>query len=627
MVLFGEAFAEDGHGGGQPACREHPGVFSAFAEGADLPLEEPQGGLLAFRRLDAETFRLESVQEGLPVRDEQGDREGRLVVVEHDLLDVRRSVGDSLLDNLRAILLAVAPDEQALHPAEDVEEAVGIEIAEVPRVEPAVAEGLARRLLVFPVAGHDVLAADDDLPGFSGRELAALVIADPEFEAGSDPSRGAELVGLQAVGRDDRRGLGQPVALEHGNAQGVEEPLELDVEQGPAADEELETAAEILPDLAEDELVVEGIEGLLQSLQAAALVPSLGVVVDGELQGLAEEGLDLGPLVADAFLDILPEVLGQSRHAQEKEGPCVADVLGDIAQGFHGRPAEFDRGHRGAAPHQGVDAAGVGEGVIPREDEQGHIVLGAVDESPRLFNVGRVVPMGEDDALGVGGRPRRVADVGVVAFLQGLICGLEFLLLRFQEFLASPKDFRSGDLVDGVSIELVQDDGHGQLGQVFPDLADLLGLGSRDDDQSASGVGQAELEVAELVHLDRYGHVDGPGEEDAELAHDPVPSAFGNEGGAIALAKAQAHQSRRELVDETAHLGICRRPVPLAALLPDEDVPGVSLDAVLEKPWKCPFGHGILLVRDKFSHATSDRSKCQKSFSGGPGRLIHRGPL
>jgi len=253
----------------------------------------------------------------------------------------------------------------------------------------------------------------------------------------------------------------------------------------------------------------------------------------------------------------------------------------------------------------------MGEGMVPGKDDQGDVLLGAVDEGPALIDIGRVVPVGQDDALGVGRRPRRVADIGIVAFFQGLIGGFEFLPPSFQEFLAAPKDLRRGDLVNVVGAKLVQDDGQGQLGQVFADLADLRGLGSRDDGQAASGVGQAELEVAELVHLDRNGHVDGPGIEDPELAYDPFPPSFGDEGGPVAPAEAQAHQPGRESVDEEAHLGKGRRLVPLAGLFPDENVPGVSLDAVFEKS----------------GNRTSGPSKCQNSFSMGPDRLILRGTL
>ena len=103
-------------------------------------------------------------------------------------------------------------------------------------------------------------------------QVPSGVVADAELDPRGHPAGGAELVGPEAVAGDHGSGFGQPIALEHGDAQGVEELLKLDVEQGAAADEKLEPAAEILPDLAEQELVVEGEERLFQPVQAPAPV-------------------------------------------------------------------------------------------------------------------------------------------------------------------------------------------------------------------------------------------------------------------------------------------------------------------------------------------------------------------
>ena len=58
------------------------------------------------------------------------------------------------------------------------------------------------------------------------------------------------------IGRNDWGGLGQAVPLEHGDSDGVEEALEFDVEKRSAADEKLETAAEIFADFFKDQGVV-----------------------------------------------------------------------------------------------------------------------------------------------------------------------------------------------------------------------------------------------------------------------------------------------------------------------------------------------------------------------------------
>ena len=408
-------------------------------------------------------------------------------------------------------------------------------------------------------------------------------------------------MGLEAVGRDDRRRLGQAVALEHGNAQGIEEALEVDVEQGPAADEEPETAAEVRPDLAEEELVVEGDQRPFQLLQALALVPAFGVVVDGRLHGLGEEGLHLGPLLPDALLDRSTEALGQGRNAQEKLRPGLLDIQRDVAQRFHGRPAQLDRGDGGAAGHQAVDAAGVGEGMVPGQDEERNVVFLTVDEGPGLFDVGRVVPVGQDDALGVGRGARGVADVGRVGLLDGGDRVFDRGRARSEQVTAAAQDLGHRDLVLAPVLDRVEDHDRGQIGQVVADLADLAELGLRYDGHPASGMGQAELEVARLIDLDRNGDVDGPCRQNAELGRDPIAAAFRDERRPVAAPEAEGKEPGGELVDKGTHVRKGRRLIARSGLLPDQDVRGEGLDALFEEPRQCPFGHGSLLVGRAFS--------------------------
>ncbi len=389
-------------------------------------------------------------------------------------------------------------------------------------------------------------------------------------------------MGLEAVGGDDGGGLGQSVALEHGDAEGVEEALELDVEQGPAADEELEAAAEVLPDLGEQELVVKGQERFLQLFQAEAAVPALGVVVVGQGQGPLEEGLDLGAFLADAFLDVLAEVLGQGGNAEEEVGPDLADVAGQVPDRLHRRPPELDRGHGRAALHHRIDAAGVAEAVVPGQDEERDVMLRAVDEAAGLVDVGGVVPVGEHDALGIGRRPRGIADIGEVALPDGRQGRLEVRRPGLEERVAAAEDFGGRELVGGQVLDVVQDDRRGQVRQVVPDLADLGELRLRNDRDAAAGVGQTELQVAELVHLDRDGDVDGPERQDGQLAHDPVPAPLGDEGGPVAPAEPEGHEAGGEAADELAHLGEGRGLVAGAPLLPNEDVRGSGRDAFFE---------------------------------------------
>ena len=49
-------------------------------------------------------------------------------------------------------------------------------------MQPSVAHGLGRRLGIFPVAGHDVLAADDDLALLAARQFAPLLVEDLQLQ-------------------------------------------------------------------------------------------------------------------------------------------------------------------------------------------------------------------------------------------------------------------------------------------------------------------------------------------------------------------------------------------------------------------------------------------------------------
>lgn len=103
------------------------------------------------------------------VGNDDGDRVGILVVVDDDLVDQLRCVGDRLLHAFGAVFFAVGGDQQAFETSQHIEESVVGQVAHVARMEPAVAHGVGRRFGVFPVTGHDILAADDDL-GLSDRE-------------------------------------------------------------------------------------------------------------------------------------------------------------------------------------------------------------------------------------------------------------------------------------------------------------------------------------------------------------------------------------------------------------------------------------------------------------------------
>ena len=101
---------------------------------------------------------------------------------DRDLGD-RRVPGQHLLD-LARVDVEAAPDDQVLLAVDDRDEAVVVFGAEVAGAEPAVDDGLRRRLRLVVVAGEDVMAPDDDLA-----ELADRQELDPVVEVGARRSR------------------------------------------------------------------------------------------------------------------------------------------------------------------------------------------------------------------------------------------------------------------------------------------------------------------------------------------------------------------------------------------------------------------------------------------------------
>src|SRR5207247_6478065 len=107
-------------------------------------------------------------------------------------------------------------------------------------------EDLLRRLGLLEVAERrDIRPARQDL----------AVGGDLQLHSGQRLTNGAELEAVRPVEREDRAGLGQPVALEEKNARGMEELGDVARERGAAGHGPLEPSAEGRVELREDELV------------------------------------------------------------------------------------------------------------------------------------------------------------------------------------------------------------------------------------------------------------------------------------------------------------------------------------------------------------------------------------
>ena len=138
------------------------------------------------------------------------------------------------LDVVRKDVQPFRRDDHFLLPAADEELAVLAELADVAGVEPPVLER-ARGFRSGPeVSGRDVVAANEDL----------AVRRDLHLDAGDGLSDRSALGAERMVERDDRRGLGEAVALDHGESHLAPERLELGLERRRAHDERPELPAE-----------------------------------------------------------------------------------------------------------------------------------------------------------------------------------------------------------------------------------------------------------------------------------------------------------------------------------------------------------------------------------------------
>ena len=160
-------------------------------------------------------------------RDGGADLLAQVVVLDADHGDLGDGVVlvERLLDLARVDVVAAA-DDQVLLAVDDEEVAVLVLLGHVAGEEPAVGDGLLGLLLLAPVALHHVLAPDRDLADLALLDVLAVVVDQLHLDAAhrhADRARLALDVGL--VERGDRRGLGEPVALEHDAVEGLLELL------------------------------------------------------------------------------------------------------------------------------------------------------------------------------------------------------------------------------------------------------------------------------------------------------------------------------------------------------------------------------------------------------------------
>ena len=452
-------------------------------------------------------------------------RIGALVVIEDDLVDQRRLIHNRLLHALGAVLLAVARNQQALESTQYIEETILAHVTHVARVEPAVTHRIGRRFGILPVAGHHVLAVDDDLALLAYRQIVTIGILNLQVDALQHLTRRAEAarLGPRRVGRDDRRSLRQAIALEHRNTDGVEEALQLRVEQCTTTYEEAQLTTKGLAHLREEDLVEQSYGRLQDETPALALREGILVVAVSRLKRQLEELLGRGTLGADRRLDVLAEVLGQSGHREEEVRLHLADVERYVTQRLHRRSTHLRRSYGSTTGNHDVEAGHMGEAVVERQDDERAPTLGNRDAGQGLLHVRGVVAVCQDNTLRVGRRARRIGNRCVVVVLNSLARGDELLLTRLEPLAALLDQGREQDLALLLGFSLRAHDDHVlQKRQTAADRTDLVNLRRRYEDRRNLGVPKAEVEVVGLLQLNRERYTDATCIQEAQLRHNPV---------------------------------------------------------------------------------------------------------
>ena len=132
---------------------------------------------------------------------------------------------------------------------------------------------------------------------------------------------------VRAVGGNYGSRFAQSVPLVHRKPDCVVEFLQVFIEQRTTTDEELQLSTEVFADFREKHAVEQAHERFQQEPGAASLVFSAVSIIDvGHFEGKVEQTGDMLALGTDALFDILFEVLGQCRDAQDQVRLELFDV-------------------------------------------------------------------------------------------------------------------------------------------------------------------------------------------------------------------------------------------------------------------------------------------------------------
>ena len=448
-------------------------------------------------------------------------REGAAVAM-HDRLGDPARLLEVVLDVGRSQVLAAGGDDDVLLAAGDPQEAVLVERAEVPGAEPAVGVlGLRGRLGIAPVLAEDV--------GPPHQHLA--VVGDPDLDARQGAADRPDLLIVERVDGAHPAGLGQSVALQHGNPAGQEEAEDLRRDRGGAADRLAHLAAEDRPNLGEERLVGLAIGGL--KFRRDLLARRLELT---HLQAHLHRSLDLTRLGLGG--DQRVELLEDSRDRGEVGGPRLGQ-LGDHGLGV---AAEVD--DRGP-DLEGADLDRLGEDVSQGKEEVGDLVV--ADEAQLLDHrtERRAVQMREDAALRRAGGPRGVDEDAGIIESGGLCPPGQLGRLHGSSALAQ---LLEGDFALGETDHLPE------LSQPVADLLDFRDLRRVLADRH-DGAGIAGDPLALIRRVGRVDRHDDPSRRpDREAGVGPLGRGVGEDADPVSGLDAEIDQAKGDLAYDRIHL-------------------------------------------------------------------------
>src|SRR3989304_4755255 len=122
----------------------------------------------------------------------------------------------------------------------------------------------------------------------------------------------------RSVRRDHGGSFRQPVSLIHGDPDRVEELLKLDIKHCSASDHEVNPPAEAGADLLEDHCVAKKKQRVHRLSYWLSVVPSVSVMLAGNLDSLSKQSFDDSPLFRDSLFNILSKILRQRGRSEER---------------------------------------------------------------------------------------------------------------------------------------------------------------------------------------------------------------------------------------------------------------------------------------------------------------------